>query len=157
TEEHLDSILSVHVKGHFACIKAAAKPMIAQKSGAIITVASRGAFYGGATVYAAAKAGIMGLTASLSRELKPHGITHNFLLASADTQLFPNGATRVRENLPSSLSRDPEDVAPVVAYLVSDAAKGVTGRFIYASGGDICLYGQPLQLTGATFLRKKGR
>ena len=99
----------------------------------------------------------MGLTSSLSRELIGHGVTINCILPSAETQLFPNRGARLTESLPPSLSMEPENVAPVVVYLVSDAAKGVTGRFIYASGGDICLYPPPFQVAGATFLRKKGQ
>src|SRR5262249_16787078 len=86
-----------------------------------------------------------------------HGVRINCILPSAETQLFPNRGARLLESLPPSLSMEPENVAPVVVYLVSDAAKGVTGRFIYASGGDICLYPPPFHVPGATLLRKRGR
>jgi 3-oxoacyl-[acyl-carrier protein] reductase len=131
--------------------------MIDQRSGAIVPISSRGALFGGVTACATAKAAIIGMTASLSTELRPHGVTINCILPSAEAQLFPNTGVRLPGSMPPSLSMDIEDVAPVVVYLASERAKGVTGRFIYISGGDICLYPHPFQVSGATFLRKMGR
>jgi NAD(P)-dependent dehydrogenase (short-subunit alcohol dehydrogenase family) len=159
-EPEWDAITAVHLTGHAACITAASAQMIGQSSpGRIITISSRGAFFSFGVAYAAAKAGIMGLTASASVELRPHGITVNCVLPSATTQLFPTDAsTRTLGGMPASLDMDPECVAPTVAFLCSDAAQEVTGRYIYASGGDLTIYTHPLLLQDSNlFVRKMGR
>ena len=178
TEEQWDSVIDVHVKGHFACIRAVVPHMMQQKSGRIINFSSRAAFAGGAplpgknaplpppgtrgpaggAVYSTAKAAILGFTLSLSGGLKPYGITVNAIVPSADTKLFP-GKTRPKDSMPSSLCLEPDHVAPIVAYLATDEADGITGRFIYASGGDLCIFARPLQLPGDThmFIRKIGK
>ncbi|MFD4511188.1 SDR family NAD(P)-dependent oxidoreductase [Streptomyces sp. NPDC058457] len=162
TEDHWDLTMSVHLKGHFACSQAAARHMVEQGDGGrIITFASRGAFYMTQPAYAAAKAGIMGLTTALAGDLGKHGITANCILPSAGTQLFPGNDPRARTfgGMPASRSLDPEDIAPIVTYLAGDDAKDITARFFYASGGDICAFAQPLAVRGGsnTYLRKDGR
>ena len=155
TEEDWDSIINVHLKGHFNCTKAALTEMIKQKSGRIINFSSRAAFGGaGALAYSTAKAGILGFTTSLSAELKEYGITVNAILPSATTNLFPGTAPRGGD-VPDSLSLDPDYIAPIIAYLSTDEAQNITGQFIYASGGDICIYTRPLQ--PRTFIRKIGK
>lgn len=156
--EDLESSLDVHLKGTFHCVKAAMPHLLEQGSGRIITVSSRGAFQGPVPAYAAAKAGIMGFTAALALELKGTGITANCLLPSGVTQLFPNTAARPLGGMPAPLSNDPDDVAPIVAYLATDEAANVNGQFIYASGGDVCIYAAPFQVTWANnILRSPGR
>lgn len=161
TEEEWDATMAVHLKGHVSCAQAAAKSMIAQGDGGrIVMISSRAAFFGMSPAYPAAKAGIMGLSAALARELAPHGITVNCLLPSAQTQLFPGDlSSRPQAGgtpLPSDIA--PESLAPLVTYLVSSEAARVTGRFMYATGGDICFYPDPLVVSNApTFLRKPGR
>jgi 3-oxoacyl-[acyl-carrier protein] reductase len=155
TEEDWDSIINVHLKGHFNCTKAAVIEMIKQKSGRIINFSSRAAVGGpGALAYSTAKAGILGFTISLSAELKEYGITVNAILPSATTNLFPGTAPRGGD-VPDSLSLDPDYIAPIIAYLATDEAQTITGQFIYASGGDICIYTRPLQ--PRTFIRKVGK
>jgi 3-oxoacyl-[acyl-carrier protein] reductase len=155
TEDDWDSIIDVHLKGHFNCTKAAVIEMTQQKSGRIINFSSRAAFAGaGALVYSTAKAGILGFTTSLAAELKEHGITVNAILPSATTNLFPGTAPRGGD-VPDSLSLDPDYIAPIIAYLATDEAQSITGQFIYASGGDICIYARPLQ--PRTFIRKIGK
>jgi NAD(P)-dependent dehydrogenase (short-subunit alcohol dehydrogenase family) len=160
TEQEWDSIISVHVKGHFSCIKAAIKEMIKQKSGRIINFSSRGATVGGGSpVYSTAKAAILGLTSSLAADVKEYGITVNAILPSAVTGLFPWAKKRMEDNLPVAASTEPEYVAPMVTYLATDEAQGITGRYIYASGGDICIYPQPLLVPAESpvFIRKIGK
>jgi NAD(P)-dependent dehydrogenase (short-subunit alcohol dehydrogenase family) len=164
TEEEWDSILNVHLKGHFSCAKAAAAEMVKQKSGRIIGVSSRAAGGGGgSSAYSAAKAGILGFTSALAMELKEHGITANVLIPSADTQLFPGERPKPppgHRGLPASLNIDPEYVAPIVTYLATDEAQHITGHYFYASGGDICIYAKPLDVPGETnnmFIRKNGK
>jgi len=158
TEEDWDSLIAVHLKGHFACAKAAAKHMAAQRSGSIVTFSSRGAFLGGGPAYATAKAGIMGLTASLARGLKEYGVTANCIMPSAVTQLFPTTDPRGAMGWSAPFWEDPDYTAPLVVYLASDAARGITGQYFYASGGDIGIFPPPLQVQGATTLvRKMGK
>ena len=161
-EDHWDLTMAVHLKGHFACSQAAARHMVAQgEGGRIITFASRGAFYMTQPAYAAAKAGIMGLTTALAGDLGKHGITANCVLPSAGTQLFPGDDPKARTfgGMPASRSLDPSDISPLVTYLASEEAKDITGRFMYASGGDVCVFAQPLSVRGGsnTYLRKDGR
>jgi NAD(P)-dependent dehydrogenase (short-subunit alcohol dehydrogenase family) len=160
TEQEWDSIMSVHIKGHFACTKAVVPEMIKQKSGRIINFSSRAATVGGgSTVYSTAKAGILGFTTALAADLQEYGITVNAILPSAITELFPWPKKKMEDNLPVAFPTDPDYVAPTVVFLATDEAKGITGRFIYASGGDICIYPQPLRVPAEspTFVRKMGR
>lgn len=160
THEDFDRSLRVHLYGTFNCIKAVVPHLIDQGSGRIITVSSRGAFQSPVPAYAAAKAGIMGLTAAVAMEMasKATGVTANCLLPSAVTQLFPTTGARPLGGMPTPLTTDPDDVAPVVAYLATDEAGGINGQFVYASGGDICVYALPFEVKSANvILRKSGR
>jgi NAD(P)-dependent dehydrogenase (short-subunit alcohol dehydrogenase family) len=183
TEDDWDSVVDVHLKGHFSCIKAAAAEMIKQESGRIITFSSRAAFAGGGgprpssppppppppedgprksggppgldLAYTAAKAGIVGLTMALAGVLGAHGITVNAILPSANTNLFPGTTPRGGMGFPATVFLDPEYLAPVVVYLCTDEAKDITGQLFYASGGDVCIYNRPLQ--PKSFIRKNGK
>lgn len=149
TENDWDSIMAVHLKGHFSCAKAAISEMIKQKSGRIINISSRAATFGaGSLAYNTAKAGILGFTSMLSVEQKGNGITVNAVLPSAQTKLFSGAAPSLGDNMPISPERGPEFVAPVIVFLATDEAQNITGRYIYASGGYICIYARPLQLPG---------
>jgi len=162
TENDWDSVMDVHLKGHFSCTKAAVKEMIQQKSGRIINISSRAAFDFGAPgtvsreygIYASAKAGILGFTAALSGELREYGITVNALLPSAITDLFP----RPRVRFGGGDTGEPDFVAPIIVYLATDEAQRITGQFIYACTGDLCIYARPMQLPGPhMFIRKMGK
>jgi 3-oxoacyl-[acyl-carrier protein] reductase len=161
TEKQWDAIIDVHMKGHFSCVKAAIPHMINQKSGRIINLSSRAAAgKGGNLAYSAAKAGILGFTSALSFDLKEYGIAVNAIIPSADTKLFPGQRPRAAyENMPYPKSLDPEYVAPIVAFLATDEAKDVTGQFIYACGGDLCIYAHLLKMPGEAniFIRKPGK
>ena len=114
TEQQWDSLLDLHLKGHFLSCKMALPHMLAQDSGRILTVSSRGAFFQvpaskrdpkdvrkpPSTPYSAAKAGIMGLTTTLAVELWDTGINVNCLLPSATTQLFPDTRPRMLGGVP---------------------------------------------------------
>jgi NAD(P)-dependent dehydrogenase (short-subunit alcohol dehydrogenase family) len=167
TEEQWDSIINVHIKGHFACTQEAVRYMMEQKNGRVINFSSRGAFPTGSPrpagasnrpsnpAYGTAEAGIMGFTTSLSNSLKPFNITVNCIIPSADTGLFPGTGPRGGGVLPDTLDLGAEFVAPMVAYLVTDDARDITGKFIYVAGGDFCIYAQPLE--PRTFVRKEGK
>jgi NAD(P)-dependent dehydrogenase (short-subunit alcohol dehydrogenase family) len=165
-ESDWDSIIDVHLKGHFACAKAALTEMVKQKSGRIINFSSRSAsggagdpaYKGGSLAYCAAKAGILAFTTALSGEFKEYGITVNAILPSADTKLFP-GKIRGALNIPNAQWMDPDYVAPIVTYLATDEARDITGRFFYAAGGDICIFPPLLQIpnSGHIFIRKMAK
>lgn len=160
TDAVWDSIIAVHLKGHLSCCRAAAMEMVKQKSGRIINFASRGAFTGMArnSAYAAAKAGVTGFTKVIATELKDSGITVNCILPSAVTQLFPRPKTASGPgDMPVPEDQEPEFVAPTVVYLATEQAKGISGKFIYAAGGDVCFFTDPLQIANTNrFIRKVG-
>ena len=149
TETQWDSIMNVHLKGHFSCARAAALEMKKQKGGRIINFSSRAA--AGApehTAYAAAKAGILGFTSALAADLNEYGVTVNAILPSADTKLFPGPRPQgLRSSYPLPISIEPDYIAPIVVYLATDEARGITGRYFYASGGDICIYPKHFDLS----------
>ncbi|MBI2957923.1 MAG: SDR family NAD(P)-dependent oxidoreductase [Chloroflexi bacterium] len=169
TEAIWDSIIGVHLKGHFACTMAALPHMMRQKSGRIINFSSRGAFTSrssgsagaGNLAYSVAKAGILSFTTKLADEMAPYNITVNCILPSATTQLFPGDLNKrsTSDGMPrSSQKAGPDFVAPMIAYLASDNAQKITGRYIYASAGDIVLYTHPLKLAQTNvFIRKQGK
>lgn len=155
-ESEWDAVFNIHLTGHLAAVSAAARLFIDQgRGGHIVTVSSRGALFGPQVAYAGAKAGIMGLTSAAARELADHSISVNCLLPSAQTQLFTIPASARRfGGMPESLNMDPAHIAPLISYLCATPPGEVTGKFIYASGEDLCLYAEPLQLAGTTsFIR----
>ena len=159
TESEWDSMIAVHLKGHFSCSKAAAKEMIKQKSGRIINISSRAAAnYDPALLtsvaYASAKGGIISFTATLSAQLKEYGITVNAILPSADTQLFPGRWTRFG----GGMREGADYISPIIVFLATDEAKKITGQNFYACAGDIILYDRPFQFSGSyKFLRTGGK
>ena len=161
TEERWNAQLAVHATGTFACAQAAAKLMVEQGDGGrIITFSSRGAFFGPTPAYAAAKGAVMAMTAALSADLSARGITANCVLPSATTQLFPgdDASARTFGGVAAAESLNPNDIAPLIVYLATPWAGQITGRFIYAAGGDICVYPLPTSVGGGgtTYLRKPG-
>lgn len=171
TEDQWDSVIRLHLKGHFLSCRAALGVMLEQDSGRIITIASRGSIYQvpaskgvsrgsrrpASTAYAAAKAGIMGLSTTLALEVWESGITVNCLLPSATTQLFPETKPRMVGGVPASATMDPDFVAPTVVFLCGPAAADISGRLFYASGGDVLIYGAPLDTAGSRMVRKIGK
>ncbi|MGE0681197.1 MAG: SDR family NAD(P)-dependent oxidoreductase [Candidatus Binatia bacterium] len=149
TEEEWDAVVAVHLKGHFCTIRPASALMRQQKGGRIINFSSGSALGApGQPNYAAAKAGILGLTYSCANALAKYGITCNAIM--------PGAATRMTDTIPANFAQqmglstsseqaqtspmDPANVAPIVAYLASDAAQKVNGQVFGASGYRIALY-----------------
>jgi NAD(P)-dependent dehydrogenase (short-subunit alcohol dehydrogenase family) len=149
TEEEWDAVVAVHLKGHFCTIRPASALMRQQKGGRIINFSSGSALGApGQPNYAAAKAGILGLTYSCANALAKYGITCNAIM--------PGAATRMTDTIPANFAQrmglstsseqaqaspmDPANVAPIVVFLASDAAQNVTGQCIGASGYRISLY-----------------
>ncbi|MDF3311474.1 SDR family NAD(P)-dependent oxidoreductase [Rhodococcus sp. T2V] len=171
TEQQWDSLINLHLRGHFLSCKMALPHMLEQNSGRIITVGSRGAFFQvpaskkisrdirkpPSTAYSAAKAGILGMSTTLAVELWETGITVNCLLPSATTQLFPETGARMVGGVPASASLDPDDIAPTVVYLASPDAADISGKIVYSSGGDLIFYGDQLDVRGSRMIRKLGR
>ncbi|MBI2858875.1 MAG: SDR family NAD(P)-dependent oxidoreductase [Chloroflexi bacterium] len=159
TEAQWDSIIAVHLKGLFSCSRAAAKYMVQQKTGGRIINFSSRAFLGGTNniAYGAGKSGVIGFTMMVAKELAPYNITVNAILPGAMTALFPGERKPSNDGIPLTRRPQPEFVAPIFIYLSTDLAQKITGRFFYAAGSDICVYGEPFKL-GATssFTRKPG-
>src|SRR6266849_6851632 len=149
TEEEWDAVIAVHLKGHFCTIRPASALMRQQKGGRIINFSSGSALGApGQPNYAAAKAGILGLTYSCANSLAKYGITCNAIM--------PGAATRMTDTIPANFAQqmglaitseqaqaspmNPANVAPIVVFLASDAAQNVTGQCIGASGYRISLY-----------------
>jgi len=135
--EEWDTVIKVHLYGAFNCTKPAVTLMREQRSGRIINITSPTALGGvpGQSNYGTAKAGVLGFTRVLSRELGRYGITVNAfcpIAATRMTETFGHGATR---RMPQ-----PEDIAAIVAFLASDAAADINGQTISCTGGQIALY-----------------
>jgi 3-oxoacyl-[acyl-carrier protein] reductase len=159
TQEQWDAIMAVHLGGHFAVSRAAARQMIKQKSGGSITnfssLVAFPAFDPRGTSYSTAKAGVMGFTSALAFELKEQGIRVNCIFPQATTQLFAGTNPRGRPGIPATTSLDPGDIAPVIVFFATDEGKNVTGQFVYAAGGDFGVLDRPLK--PKVFVRKMGK
>jgi 3-oxoacyl-[acyl-carrier protein] reductase len=148
SEDDWDLVLDVNLKSVFLCSRAAQRVMVPAKAGRIVSLSSRSALGNrGQSNYAAAKAGIQGLTATMAAELGPYGINVNAVAPGyVATEMTDATARRigmepeehrakVAENIPLRRVAFPEDVASVVAFLASDDARHVTGQTIYVTGG----------------------
>jgi 3-oxoacyl-[acyl-carrier protein] reductase len=137
-----DLVLRVNLKGAFNCIRAAARTMMAQRSGRIVNVSSVIGITGnvGQANYSASKAGLIGLTKSAAKELGARGITVNAVAPGyIETPMTASLPDSVRETFASKIALGrlgkPEDVANVVAFLVSDDGDYLTGQTICIDGG----------------------
>ena len=142
TEEQWDAVINVDLKGNFNFIRAVAPVFREQKSGRIINITSinglRGKF--GQTNYSAAKAGAIGLTKTVARELGKYGITVNAVAPGMiETDMFKDLSEEFKEKaaLETVLHRigQPEDIAHLVTFLASEKARHITGEVIKVDGG----------------------
>jgi len=152
SEEDWDATMAVHLRGHFCCTKPAAVAMIGQGGGRIINMSS-GASLGaaGSSNYSAAKAGILGFTRALARELGPQGIMVNAVFPLARTRMTEMADQAKRIQRPEGLGRrqTAADVAPLIVYLASDRADGINGyTFSLRHEGTIEIYSNPMMLRG---------
>ena len=142
SEEEWDAVLDVNLKGAFLCTKAALRPMLRQRSGRIINMTSVVAGTGnpGQANYAAAKAGLIGLTKSVAREVASRGITVNAVAPGFISTRMVEGITEaqqgsVLERIPLARFGTPGDVAACVAFLASEDAGYITGQVLGVDGG----------------------
>lgn len=142
SEEDWDRVLDTDLKGAFLTTKAALRPMIRQRWGRIINIASVVAYTGnaGQASYASAKAGLLGLTKSVAREVATRGITVNVVAPGlVDTDMTDTLTDEVRNwmlnQVPMGRPGTVEDVAGAVAFLASDDAAYMTGQTIKVDGG----------------------
>ena len=137
-----DSVLNINLKGTFLCSQQAAKQMMKQKSGVIVNIASIVGVMGnfGQANYSASKAGVIGLTKTLAREVASRGIRVNavapgFIVTEMTRVLDESVRQSLIEQIPLAKLGLPEDVARCVAFLVSDRSSYITGQVINVNGG----------------------
>lgn len=141
-EEDWDQVLDTNLKGAFNCIKAVSRPMMKQRWGRIVNITSVIGFAGnaGQANYAAAKAGMIGLTRSVAMELATRGVTVNgvapgYIVTDMTRDLSEDVTEKIKAEIPMGSLGEAEDVAGAVAYLASDEARYITGEIIHVNGG----------------------
>lgn len=142
TEEDWDAVLDTNLKGVYGVAKWAARSMMRRRRGRIIAISSVVALTGnvGQANYCASKAGVIGLTRALARELSPYGITVNAVapgyIETAMTESLPKDArSRLTSGIPLGRVGTPDDVANAVGFLASVEASYITGHVLIVDGG----------------------
>lgn len=140
--EDFDAVINTNLKGTYLCMKQASRLMMKQKSGHIISLSSVVGVIGnaGQVNYAASKAGVIGMTMSLARELGPRGVTVNavapgFIETDMTEVLSDEIKVGLKASIPLGTLGHVEDVAKTIAFLASDDAKYITGQTIHVDGG----------------------
>jgi NAD(P)-dependent dehydrogenase (short-subunit alcohol dehydrogenase family) len=147
-EEEWDPVIETHLKGTFTVFRAAAPLFREQRSGSYVAFTS-GAFAGSVAQanYSAAKGGIVSLARSVAAGMYKYGVRSNVVA--------PVAKSRMSGNVPFGVEMgEPEDVAPMVGFLLSDHSKDVTGQIYTANGGKIAVWNQPVEVRE---MRKDGR
>lgn len=142
SEQDWDAVLDTNLKGAFNTIKAVSRYMLKQKSGRIVNISSVVGIMGnaGQVNYSASKAGLIGLTKSAAKELASRNITVNavapgYILTDMTEQMSDDAKTALLSLIPLKKPGTTEDVANLVAFLVSDRAAYITGQVIQIDGG----------------------
>ena len=137
-----DRVLAVNLRGTFLCTRAAAKVMLKQRRGRIVSIASIVGLIGnpGQANYAASKAGVIGMTKAVAKELAARGVTCNAIapgfIKTEMTEVLPAAAKeRLQGAIPMGTLGEPSDVAQAALFLVSDAARYITGHVLVVDGG----------------------
>jgi NAD(P)-dependent dehydrogenase (short-subunit alcohol dehydrogenase family) len=147
-EDEWDPVIETHLKGTFTVWRAAAPIFKEQQSGSYVAFTS-GAFAGSVAQanYSAAKGGIVSLARSVAAGMYKYGVRSNVIA--------PVAKSRMSGNVPFGIEMgEPEDVAPMVGFLLSDASRNVTGQIYTANGGRIAVWNQPVEVRE---MRKDGR
>jgi 3-oxoacyl-[acyl-carrier protein] reductase len=142
SEEDWDRVMRVNLKSVFNCTRAVLRPMVKEKRGCIVNISSVAGQIGnaGQANYATSKAGIMGFTKTIAREVASRGITVNAVAPGfIDTEMTQALSATVRESLveqiPLGRIGQPEDVAEAVYWLCSSGAGYITGQVVHVNGG----------------------
>jgi NAD(P)-dependent dehydrogenase (short-subunit alcohol dehydrogenase family) len=151
SEDEWDAVIATHLKGTFTVFRAAAAVMRKQEGGGSLVAFTSGVGMWGSVSqanYAAAKGGIVALMRSAAVGLQKYGVTAN--------AIAPVANTRMAANVPGGTAEtgEPEDVAPMVVYLLSEAARSVTGQIYTVNAGRIAVWNQPVEVRE---MRKDGR
>jgi NAD(P)-dependent dehydrogenase (short-subunit alcohol dehydrogenase family) len=148
TEDEWDTVIQVHLKGHFSVWRPATRYMREKRRGALVAFTSTAGLEGspGQPNYSAAKEGIVGLMRSTALAMAKYGVRAN--------AISPEAQTRMTERLPDTrraqVAAPPEAIAPVVAYLVSDRGAHITGQVVHVRGNQVSVWSQPAPLRTAT-------
>jgi 3-oxoacyl-[acyl-carrier protein] reductase len=144
TEEYWDLIMALNLKSAFLCVKAVWEEMVARKSGCIVNVSSIAGRNGGGpgvAAYAAAKGGLLTYTKSLAKELAPHGVRVNGIAPGVIATPFHERYSpaevmqRLVALIPLGRAGTSEEIADVIVFLASPAARYITGETIEVNGG----------------------
>ena len=141
-EEDFDAVISSNLRGTFLCMKAVSRLMMKQRCGRIVNLSSVVGLRGnaGQVNYAASKAGVIGMTKSLAKELASRGVTVNavapgFIDTDMTAAMTEAAKTATLAAIPMQRLGKPEDVAKAVAFLASDSAAYITGQVLAVDGG----------------------
>jgi 3-oxoacyl-[acyl-carrier protein] reductase len=141
-DEQWDLVLGINLRGTFLFTRAAARPMLKGRSGRIINIASVSGLMGnpGQANYSASKAGVIGLTRTVARELAGRAITVNalapgFIATDMTAKLGEQILEQVKKEIPLGRLGDPQDIADAVVFLASDSASFITGQVLAIDGG----------------------
>ncbi|WP_425807233.1 3-oxoacyl-[acyl-carrier-protein] reductase [Desulfitobacterium sp. Sab5] len=141
-ETEWDAVLNTNLKGVFLCSKAVSKGMMKQRSGAIVNISSVVGVTGnaGQANYAAAKAGIIGFSKSMAKELAPRGIRVNvvapgYISTDMTESLSEEVKLQIQQGIPLGRVGSPEEIAQAVLFLVSPASSYITGQVLSVNGG----------------------
>ena len=142
SEEDFDAVLNTNLKGAFNCIKHISRQMLKQKSGHIVNISSVSGVMGnaGQVNYSASKAGVIGMTKAVAREMASRGITCNAVapgfIRTEMTDVLPEDVKKAMgEQIPLKHFGETKDIAEAVAFLASDEAAYITGQVLHVDGG----------------------
>jgi 3-oxoacyl-[acyl-carrier protein] reductase len=142
TEDEWDRVMAVNLRGAYLCTKAALRPMIRQRWGRIISITSVAGLVGnpGQANYAAAKAGLIGFTKSVAKEVASRNVTANAIAPGlVETEMTANltqgQEQAVLQIVPLGRAAKPEEIAPAAVFLASDEARYITGSVLAIDGG----------------------